>query len=62
MIIPRSYRVPYDAFSAYAFNDDKSLASLMDAESHMIDAGYIDGVSTITNEELEKLLDMEMGG
>ena len=62
IVVPKSYRVAYDTFSAFAFGADKSLSSLMDEESHMIDAGYIDGVSTITNEELERLLDMEMGG
>ena len=31
----------------------------MDAESHMIDTDYIDEVSSLTNKELEELMEME---
>jgi hypothetical protein len=34
------------------------LESILDGESHMIDTNYIDNVSAITNDELEKLIDI----
>ena len=34
--------------------------NLLDEESHMISTDYIDEVSSITNSELERLLDKEM--
>lgn len=57
-VIPRNFRLPYNKTAAFAVNA-KNLDSLMDEETHMIDTEYIDSVSGITNEELEKLLEME---
>lgn len=37
------------------------MENLLDEESHMISTDYIDEVSSITNIELDKLLDEEMG-
>ena len=37
-----------------------SMENLLDEESHMISTDYIDEVSSITNSELERLLDKEM--
>ena len=39
--------------------ESDSPISLMDAESHMIDTDYIDEVSSLTNKELEELMEME---
>ena len=59
-VIPRGLRVSYSAFAAYKVgNFKKSMESLMDSESHMINTEYIDEVSSITNSELEELLNME---
>ena len=59
-VVPRSLRLSYDKASAYVVGtENKTIVSLMDEETHMIDTEYIDRVSGITNEELERLLDME---
>ena len=59
-VVPRSLRLSYDKTSAYVVGtENKTIVSLMDEETHMIDTEYIDSVSGITNEELERLLDME---
>lgn len=60
-VIPRSLRVSYNSFAAYQVGGKVPgmILPLMDAESQMIDTEYIDTVSSITNEELERLLDME---
>lgn len=62
-VIPKCIRVPYNAFAAYKIeNADgmSSLESLLDEESHMISTEYIDEVSTITNGELDELINMEI--
>lgn len=60
-VIPKNLRISYDTFSAYKVGKfEKSVESLLDAESHMIYTDYIDEVSAITNSELDKLMDMEM--
>ena len=59
-VVHRSIRLSYDNASAYVVGtENKTIVSLMDEETHMIDTEYIDSVSGITNEELERLLDME---
>ena len=59
-MVPRSLRLSYDKTSAYVVGtENKTIVSLMDEETHMIDTEYIDSVSGMTNEELERLLDME---
>ena len=59
-VVPRSLRLSYDKASAYVVGtENKTIVSLMDEETHMIDTEYIDSVSGMTNEELERLLDME---
>lgn len=37
------------------------MLNLLDEESHMISTDYIDEVSTITNQELDRLLNKEIG-
>lgn len=60
IVIPKGIRVSYATFAAYKVGKfESSMESLMDEESHMIYTDYIDEVSTITNYELEELLDME---
>lgn len=62
VVIPRSLRVAYDYFAAYKVGKfEKSMETLLDEESHMINTDYIDEVSSITNLELDKLINMEMG-
>ncbi|MBQ2882784.1 MAG: AAA family ATPase [Alphaproteobacteria bacterium] len=62
-IIPRSFRVAFKSFVAYKVGDfENSIESLLDVESHMINTDYIDEVSSITNEELDDLIDMEIQG
>ena len=63
-VIEKSYRLRYESFKAYAVsgNRKKTIVSLMDRESHMINTDYIDSVSEITNDELEALLEMECEG
>ncbi len=41
---------------------ESSIESLLDEESHMINTDYIDDVSSITNKELDVLIDMEIQG
>lgn len=64
VIIPKSYRVSFQTFAAfkvmYTDNPSECLESLLDEESHMIRVDYIDEVSSVTNDELEALIDMEM--
>lgn len=60
-IIPANVRIDYGTFQAYRMNPaDGSIVNLMDEETHMIQTDYIDSVSTITNEELEKLIEREV--
>lgn len=63
-IIHKNFRVPFTAFSAYKLeksqNKQESMQSLTDEESHMIRTDYIDEVSSITNSELEGLLNKEI--
>ena len=59
-IIPRNLRLSYEKTAAYKVGGkDRTLVSLLDEETHMIDANYIDSVSEIINEELERLLEKE---
>ena len=61
VIIPKNLRISFLNFAAYKVNHfDKTIESLLDAESHMIDTGYIDEVSSITNLELDELITMEI--
>ena len=63
-IIPKNIRLPYQDFAAYKISgteaNENVFTSLMDEESHMIDTGYIDEVSNITNRELDDLISMEI--
>lgn len=63
-IIQKNLRVAFETFAAYklenAENASDCLESLMDERSHMISTDYIDEVSSITNSELESLLDREI--
>ena len=59
-VIPKSLRLSFEKFAAFKLTGESdSPISLMDAESHMIDTDYIDEVSSLTNQELEELMEME---
>ena len=59
-IVPRNLRLSYEKTAAYKVGGkDRTIVSLLDEETHMIDADYIDSVSEIINEELERLLEKE---
>ena len=64
IIIPKNMRIAYRNFNAYRVGGENAykhdLNSIMDSESHMINIDYIDQVSSITNEELDNLLNMEL--
>ena len=64
-VIPKSLRIPFDTFAAYKLENladtRESLENILDEESHMIRTDYIDEVSSISNAELERLLDRELG-
>ena len=64
-VVPRNFRIPYAGFSAFKIENQKEnrkcFEDLLDEESHMIRTDYIDEVSAITNQELDRLFDMEMG-
>lgn len=62
-IIPSNIRVSYNTFAAYKIENGSGrsvLESLLDEETHMIDTGYIDEVSAMTNRELDDLIRMEI--
>lgn len=62
-IIPKSFRLARDKFASYMIenkDNNVTIRSLLDKESGLIDTNYIDQVSEITNEDLEKLIDMEL--
>lgn len=65
-VIRKSLRLNYNMFGAFKLSNQEkeqnSMESLLDDESHMIDTDYIDEVSSITNYELERLLDREIDG
>lgn len=65
IVIPKNFRVNYHTFGAYklevAVGTEKNMSSLLDEESHMISTEYIDEVSSITNQELDRLLNKEIG-
>lgn len=64
MIVPRNLRVSYKDFAAYKVensnNPEGFLEALLDEESHMIRTDYIDEVSSVTNVQLERLIDREI--
>lgn len=64
IVIPERHRISYKKFAAYQMGsesgEENCLCSLMDEETHMIRTDYIDEVSTITNVELDSLINMEM--
>lgn len=64
-VIPKNVRISYNGFAAYCIERKdkkaKTMQSIVDKASHMINIDYIDRVSSITNQELDDLLDMEMG-
>lgn len=64
-VIPKSFRIPFDTFMAYKLDNSAdtqdSLENILDEESHMIRMDYIDEVSSVSNAELERLLDRELG-
>lgn len=64
-VIPKSLRIPFDTFAAYKLENladtRESMENLLDEESHMIRTDYIDEVSSISNAELECLLDRGLG-
>lgn len=63
-IIPKNLRISFENFAAYkvenAKDAEKCLERLLDEESHMIRTDYIDEVSSVTNAQLERLLDREV--
>lgn len=63
-VVLKNMRVSYKEFAAYRVSKNAErknvVESLMDEESQMINTNYIDEVSLITNEELEKLISMEI--
>lgn len=64
MVIPKSIRLSSYKFAAYMIendilNNEFIMRSLIDLESSLIDTAYIDKVSEITNEDLEKLIELE---
>ena len=63
-VIPRNLRVNYYTFGAYKLDSgtdvEENMLNLLDEESHMISTDYIDEVSTITNQELDRLLNKEI--
>lgn len=63
-VIPKSIRISYRSFAAYCIGktekSTKTMQSIIDEESHMVKIDYIDRVSSITNQELDELLDMEI--
>lgn len=65
VIIPKNLRVNYNTFAAYKLEHTEdfkeNMINLLDEESHMISTDYIDEVSQITNSELDRLLDKEIG-
>lgn len=62
-VVPKGMRMNYDSFAAFQLenteNKSENIKNLMDEESHMISTDYIDRVSSVTNAELERLLDKE---
>lgn len=63
LIIPKNLRIPYHTFAVNKVEsisaNKNNLESLLDEETHLIMTEYIDEVSSITNKELESLLNME---
>lgn len=63
LIIPKNLRIPYRTFAVNKVEsisaNKNNLESLLDEETHLIMTEYIDEVSSITNKELESLLNME---
>ena len=61
IVVPRSLRITYRSFAAFKIGKfASSMESLVDEESHMVNTDYIDEVSSITNLELDKLINREM--
>ncbi len=61
-IIPKAYRINPGSVSAYKCENDKGfkMISIIDEETQMMNAGEIDKISEVINEDTEKLLDLEI--
>lgn len=55
-VIPKSFRVSFHSFSAFRMSEG-TIIKITDNDTHMVDTRYIDEISEITNEELEKLME-----
>lgn len=58
LIIDSAVRIPPDDFIGYSINEGV-LQDIYDREVHMMDAEYIDQISTSINKDLDKLLEIE---
>lgn len=60
LVVPKSLRVSYNTFAAYKVGAfEQTMERILDEESHMISTSYIDEVSSVTNRELEALIEKE---
>lgn len=63
-VVSKNMRIAYNGFAAYSVGcsdkKEKTMRSIVDKTSHMIELNYIDRISSITNQELDTLLDMEI--
>ena len=63
IVIPKICRLKYANFTAFFIDNESdylNVISLMDEDTNMMNAEFIDSVSEITNNELERLLNMEV--
>lgn len=59
-VVKKNLRLNFEKVDAFAVGEvENSFKSLMDRETNMIETEYIDEVSGIINEDLERLIDME---
>lgn len=58
LIIDSAVRIPPNDFIGYSISEG-TLQDIYDREVHMMDAEYIDQISTSINKDLDKLLEIE---
>lgn len=61
-VISRNMRLSYETFGAFLVDSSnpENMIDLLDVETNMIDTEYIDSVSSITNSELNRLIEKEI--
>lgn len=57
-IIPEKYILPKDSIGAYYITESGAVVSAIDSEIYMVNGSFIDGVSQMVEDKIDKLNDI----